>query len=75
METEAADDQRSKETSVCMSGEELRSSPSDKGTRRPYRNQETFLSETWREEVEVREMFQEICSSIRLESSFKDLWD
>lgn len=75
METEAAEQQRRlTQEGVHLPRDQLCAPWPSTGTRRPYRDQETLQPQARGEEVEMREVLQEVCGSVRLEGAFKDLW-
>jgi len=74
METEAENEQGDKEEGLCVPRSKLRSPRPFKGPGGPNWHQEALLQKARREEVEMRQMLQEVCCSIRLESSLQDLW-
>ena len=59
--------------SLCMPRSFMCPPQPSSGTRWPYRNQEAFLPETRREEMEMWKMFKEVRCTIWLESSLQDL--
>ncbi|KAL6978574.1 hypothetical protein U1Q18_020240 [Sarracenia purpurea var. burkii] len=69
MEAEAKKQQREQKESVRLPRANLCSSPPFQGSGRPYRDQETFLQKARREEMEVREMLEDLRRSIGLEGS------
>lgn len=75
VETPTEDKQGGEEEGVCVPGEELRAPRPGEGARRPHRGEEALQPEARGEEVEVREVLEEVCSSIGLEGSFQDMWD
>lgn len=70
MEAKAKDKQgASEKESVHLSREGMRTPRPGSSPRGLDWNQEAFQQETWRKEVEMRQMFQKICCHVRLESS------
>lgn len=69
VEAQAKDQQRGEEKGIHMPRKELRPQRPLASPGRFNRNQEAFLPKTWREKVEVREVLEEVCGSIGLESS------
>lgn len=69
MEAEAKKQQRAKEEGLRLPGEDVCSSPPVEGSRRPDWHKEAFLQETWREEVEVRQVLEALRGPVGLESA------
>jgi len=74
MEAEAENKQRGEEEGVCVSRAKLCASWPIKGPGGPNWDQEALLQKARWEEVEMWQVLQEVCSSIRLESSLQNLW-
>lgn len=64
MEATTEVEQRSSEEGLHLPGEDLRPPRPIQSARRPHRDKEALQQKTWREKVEVRQVFKEIRSPI-----------
>lgn len=74
MEAQAKNDNRDEEAGLHLPRTDLCAPQPRPRIGRPYRDQKAFQQKAWREEVEMRQVLEEIRGAIGLEGASEDLW-